>query len=35
MEDERHLDRALASMPLEEIYEYKEAIELWVTYGGD
>jgi hypothetical protein len=35
VEDIKHLDQALDSLPLEEIYEYEEAIELWVTYGGD
>jgi len=35
VEDARHLDKALNSLPLDEIYEYEEAIELWVTYGGD
>jgi hypothetical protein len=41
MEDTRHLDdikyldQALEAMESEEIDEYEEAIELWITYGGD
>ena len=35
MEDVKHLDQALESLESEEIYEYEEAIELWITYGGD
>jgi len=30
-----HLDKALESLTLEELREYEEAIELWITYGGD
>ena len=35
MEDARHLDKALENLEPEEESEYEEAIELWVTYGGD
>ena len=31
----KDLDRALDELPPEEIAEYEEAIELWITYGGD
>jgi len=34
----RHLDRALKVMEAvcsECLAEYEEAIELWITYGGD
>jgi len=30
-----HLDEALAELSDEELREYEEAIELWITYGGD
>jgi len=30
-----HLDKALESLTPEELCEYEEAIELWITYGGD
>ena len=29
------LDQALESLTPEERKEYEEAIELWITYGGD
>ena len=29
------LDRALSKLDLNKLKEYEEAIELWVTYGGD
>jgi hypothetical protein len=29
------LDQALSSLTAAERKEYEEAIELWVTYGGD
>jgi len=30
-----HLDKALESLTPEELREYEEVIELWITYGGD
>ena len=30
-----HLDEALEELSDEEIQEYEEVIELWITYGGD
>ncbi len=30
-----HLDEALAELSDEELLEYEEVIELWITYGGD
>ena len=30
-----HLDRALEQLSENENIEYEEAIELWITYGGD
>jgi hypothetical protein len=30
-----HLDEALAGLSDEELREYEEEIELWITYGGD
>lgn len=35
MEDARHLDQALERLDPDETDEYEEAIELWITYGGD
>jgi len=29
------LDEALEKLSAEELAEYEEAIELWITYGGD
>jgi len=29
------LDKALESLSPEELAEYEEIIELWITYGGD
>tara|TARA_R110002110_G_scaffold281492_1_gene496044 strand:- start:116 stop:253 length:138 start_codon:yes stop_codon:yes gene_type:complete len=29
------LDNALSQLDLSELEAYEEAIELWVTYGGD
>ena len=29
------LDQALSELDLNEIAAYEEAIELWITYGGD
>ncbi len=29
------LDRALLRLDLNELEAYEEAIELWITYGGD
>jgi hypothetical protein len=29
------LDLALAELSMEELAEYEELIELWITYGGD
>ena len=29
------LDKALSVLTPEELYEYEEAIEIWITYGGD
>ena len=29
------LDQALSELDLNEIEAYEEAIELWITYGGD
>ena len=31
----KELDQALNELLPEEIAEYEEAIELWITYGGD
>ena len=30
-----YLDQALSELHLNEIKAYEEAIELWITYGGD
>jgi hypothetical protein len=30
-----HLDKALEQLSENEKKEYEEAIELWITYGGD
>ena len=30
-----YLDEALSELDLNEIKAYDEAIELWITYGGD
>ena len=30
-----YLDEALSELDLNEIEAYEEAIELWITYGGD
>jgi len=29
------LDKALNDLSAEDLKEYEEAIELWITYGGD
>jgi hypothetical protein len=29
------LDQALSELDLNELEAYEEAIELWITYGGD
>jgi len=29
------LDKALDKLGADQIAEYEEAIELWITYGGD
>ena len=34
-ENSKSLDQALESLTPKERKEYEEAIELWVTYGGD
>ena len=31
----RYLDKAIEEMNPQELVEYEEIIELWVTYGGD
>lgn len=31
----KHLDNALSQLDSYLVYEYEEAIELWITYGGD
>ena len=31
----KYLDQALSELDLNEIKAYEEAIELWITYGGD
>ena len=31
----RDLDSALSQLDLNELEAYEEAIELWITYGGD
>jgi len=31
----KDLDKALDELSPEEMDEYEEAIELWITYGGD
>ena len=30
-----HLDEALEELSDEDLKEYEEVIELWITYGGD
>jgi len=30
-----YLDKAIEEMSPQELAEYEEIIELWVTYGGD
>ena len=32
---DKPLDKALDKLTEEELDEYEEAIELWITYGGD
>ena len=34
-ENPKPLDKALECLTAEERKEYEEAIELWITYGGD
>ena len=29
------IDKALSELEAEQIAEYEEVIELWITYGGD
>ena len=31
----KYLDKAMEEMDPQELAEYEEIIELWVTYGGD
>jgi hypothetical protein len=31
----KSLDEALSELDLNELEAYEEAIELWITYGGD
>ena len=31
----KHLDEALQLLDHDDLQEYEEAIELWITYGGD
>jgi hypothetical protein len=31
----KDLDESLEGLSPEELVEYEEAIELWITYGGD
>jgi hypothetical protein len=31
----KSLDEALEELSAEELVEYEEVIELWITYGGD
>ena len=31
----KHLDEILEDLSDEDLREYEEAIELWITYGGD
>jgi len=31
----KHLDEILEELSDEDLREYEEAIELWITYGGD
>ncbi len=31
----KHLDKALSELSPEELFEFEEMIELWITYGGD
>ena len=33
--DMKLLDQALLQLDLNELEAYEEAIELWITYGGD
>jgi hypothetical protein len=33
--DVKLLDTALLDLTAEELVEYEEIIELWITYGGD
>jgi len=35
LDDVKHLDQALRAMEADEVDEYEEAVELWITYGGD
>ena len=35
MELTMHLDIALSELSPDDVDEYEEAIELWITYGGD
>ncbi len=35
VEQLRYLDEALLGLEPDKMYEYEEAIELWITYGGD
>jgi len=31
----KHLDEALSNLSDDELLEFEEVIELWITYGGD
>ncbi len=31
----KHLDEILNELTPEELLAYEEAVELWITYGGD
>jgi len=31
----KHLDEILEELSDDDLREYEEAIELWITYGGD
>ena len=35
MDQLKHLDEALLGLEPDKMREYEEAIELWITYGGD
>jgi hypothetical protein len=34
-QEKKHLDDVLEDLKSDDIAEYEEVIELWITYGGD